>query len=62
MKEQQDPLLSSPGLCSFPSVYYYIVHWDSSHPDQGLANYSPGAKSSLYFYAYELRIFFFFTF
>lgn len=27
MKEQQDPLLSSPGLCSFPSVCYYIVHY-----------------------------------
>lgn len=42
------------------SPLYSNTIWDSSHPDQGLADYSPGVKSSLYFYAYHLRIFFFY--
>lgn len=48
------------GYVNFPSVSYYIVHWDSYPPDQGFGKLQPGAKASLHFCAYELRMFFFF--
>lgn len=53
MKEKQDTLLSSPGLCSFSFclLLYSPLGLFSSRPGVGSE-----AKSSLHFYVYELRM------